>query len=96
MWWLFGEYLPTQSYRSAYNIVTLSSPRLPGAIVQLHVRLPAGGLVIKAVVEAQLPVNIVPGPNAATSALLVSGFDPSKFSFMGFLPAKGGPRRRVL
>lgn len=52
--------------------------------------------MIKAAVEAKLPVHIIPGPCAVTTGLLASGLDPSKFSFLGFLPAKGGPRRRVL
>lgn len=47
--------------------------------------------------EQQLPVTIIPGPNAALSALALSGLPSDRFSFEGFLPAKGGARRtRIL
>ena len=39
---------------------------------------------------------MIPGPCAATTALLASGYDPTRFSFMGFLPAKAGPRKSLL
>lgn len=46
--------------------------------------------------DAGLPVRVIPGPNAAVSALAVSGMPSRRFSFFGFLPAHGKPRREAL
>ncbi|WP_242947812.1 16S rRNA (cytidine(1402)-2'-O)-methyltransferase [Acidithiobacillus albertensis] len=46
--------------------------------------------------EQQLPVTIIPGPNAAVAALSLSGLPSDRFSFEGFLPAKAGARRARL
>ena len=43
-----------------------------------------------------LPVLPVPGPSAAVAALSVSGLPTDRFLFVGFLPARAGPRRRAL
>jgi 16S rRNA (cytidine1402-2'-O)-methyltransferase len=53
-----------------------------------------GFRLVSACVEAEVPVEVVPGPNAAVSALAVSGLAPGRFAFEGFLPRKPGPRRR--
>jgi 16S rRNA (cytidine1402-2'-O)-methyltransferase len=43
-----------------------------------------------------IPVLPVPGPSAAVAALSVSGLPTDRFLFVGFLPARAGPRRRAL
>jgi 16S rRNA (cytidine1402-2'-O)-methyltransferase len=53
-----------------------------------------GYRLVEACVEAGVPVEVVPGPNAAVSALAVSGLPPATFVFEGFLPRKPGPRSR--
>ena len=45
---------------------------------------------------AGLRVVPVPGPSAIIAALSVSGLPTDRFSFEGFLPAKGGARRKAL
>lgn len=52
--------------------------------------------VINAVIEAGLPVQVVPGPVAAITALVLSGFATDRFTFEGFLPRKAGARQRRL
>lgn len=42
--------------------------------------------------EEGIEIEIVPGVSALTSALSGSGFDTSKFTFLGFLPKKKGRR----
>jgi 16S rRNA (cytidine1402-2'-O)-methyltransferase len=46
--------------------------------------------------ERGITVEAVPGPNAAISALVISGLPTTRFSFEGFLPRKPGARRKVL
>lgn len=41
-------------------------------------------------------VEIVPGPSAATAALILSGLSGASFTFKGFPPRKPGPRKRFL
>ncbi|MBT8440752.1 MAG: 16S rRNA (cytidine(1402)-2'-O)-methyltransferase [Gammaproteobacteria bacterium] len=43
-----------------------------------------------------LPVSPVPGPCAAIATLSIAGLPTDRFTFEGFLPAKGGARRRRL
>ena len=43
-----------------------------------------------------LPVSVLPGPCAAITALVASGFDCSAFYFGGFLPPRSGGRQREL
>ncbi len=52
-----------------------------------------GYRLVRAVIEAGLPVSGVPGANAAVLALTLSGLPPQPFLFTGFLPPKAGPRR---
>ena len=40
-----------------------------------------------------IPQHPVPGASAVLSALTISGFDSSEFTFMGFLPVKGKERK---
>lgn len=41
-------------------------------------------------------VTVVPGPSAVLAALVLSGFPSERFVFEGFLPRRGGERRRRL
>jgi 16S rRNA (cytidine1402-2'-O)-methyltransferase len=53
-----------------------------------------GYRLVRACIEAGLPVDVIPGPNAAISALAISGLPPGRFVFEGFLPRKTSERRR--
>ena len=55
-----------------------------------------GGQIAAAALAAGVPVFPVPGANAAISALIASGLPTERFTFHGFLPAKGGQRRTAL
>ena len=45
-----------------------------------------GADLVKLAIEANIKVVPVPGANAALSALICSGLDTTKFTFVGFLP----------
>jgi 16S rRNA (cytidine1402-2'-O)-methyltransferase len=55
-----------------------------------------GYRLVAAAVEAGVEVTAVPGPSAVLMALAVSGLPVDRFCFEGFLPRKGGERRRRL
>jgi 16S rRNA (cytidine1402-2'-O)-methyltransferase len=55
-----------------------------------------GERVVRAVREAGLPVESIPGPCAAVAALSAAGLPTDRFHFAGFLPPKSGKRRKAL
>lgn len=52
-----------------------------------------GFRLVRAAIEAGVPVTATPGPNAAVTALILSGLPPLPFLFLGFPPAKQAARR---
>lgn len=54
-----------------------------------------GFKLVRAAIAGGLPVNAVPGPNAALLALVLSGLPPQPFLFMGFPPPRSAARRAV-
>ncbi|MCW2648371.1 MAG: putative methyl transferase [Pseudonocardiales bacterium] len=55
-----------------------------------------GYRLVAAAVAAGFGVTALPGPSAVITALAVSGLPVDRFCFEGFLPRKGGERRRAL
>jgi 16S rRNA (cytidine1402-2'-O)-methyltransferase len=55
-----------------------------------------GARLVDAAAAAGYPVLVVPGPSAPAAALSVSGLPAVPHVFLGFLPARGGERRRYL
>ena len=52
-----------------------------------------GFRLVRAAIKAGLPVTAVPGPNAALTALVLSGLPPVPFMFLGFPPPRPAARR---
>jgi 16S rRNA (cytidine1402-2'-O)-methyltransferase len=55
-----------------------------------------GYVLVRACVGAGLPVEVLPGPSAAITALVASGLPADEWRFAGFLPRKKGELRTVL
>ena len=51
-----------------------------------------GFRLVRAAMAAGLPVGAVPGPNAAVTALVLSGLPPQPFLFLGFPPPRSAAR----
>lgn len=51
-----------------------------------------GARLVRAAVDAGFVVSAVPGPAALVMALVISGFDTTRFVFEGFLPRSGRER----
>jgi 16S rRNA (cytidine1402-2'-O)-methyltransferase len=55
-----------------------------------------GFLLVRACRDAGLPVEVLPGPTAALTALVASGLPADSFRFSGFLPRRKGELEREL
>lgn len=55
-----------------------------------------GYKLVRQIVEKGLDVTALPGPSAILPALQLSGLPSDTFSFIGFLPARSGPRKSLL
>ena len=51
-----------------------------------------GFKLVRAAVDAQIPVQVLPGPSAVTTALALSGLPTDRFCFEGFIPRSQGAR----
>jgi 16S rRNA (cytidine1402-2'-O)-methyltransferase len=72
-----GELLPR--LQSGERLALVSDAGLPG------VNDP-GARLIRASLEAGVPVTVLPGPSAVETALVASGLVAERFSFLGYLP----------
>ena len=55
-----------------------------------------GYRIVAAAIEAGIPIRVIPGPSAVTTAITISGLPVDRFTFEGFLPRKQGERIRRL
>jgi 16S rRNA (cytidine1402-2'-O)-methyltransferase len=55
-----------------------------------------GAALVAAARERAVPIVTLPGPSAVAAALAVAGLPADRYLFLGFLPRKGGERRRLL
>lgn len=55
-----------------------------------------GSILVKRCYEEKIPVLPIPGSSSLTTALSVSGFVQTAFTFLGFLPSTKGQRRKLL
>ncbi len=76
---------------SADGIVTLLKQGKNVAVISdagMPVISDPGNILAKKLIENDIKFTIIPGANAGLSALVLSGFDASKFAFFGFLSEK--------
>lgn len=55
-----------------------------------------GSRLVRAAIEAGVPVSPVPGASALLAALAAAGLPTDRFTFYGFLARKGGERTRTI
>lgn len=55
-----------------------------------------GFVLIEKLKQAGIPYTVVPGANAGLCALLLSGFNTTRFTFIGFLPEKAKEKENLL
>ncbi|MCO5972870.1 16S rRNA (cytidine(1402)-2'-O)-methyltransferase [Actinoallomurus soli] len=80
-----GEAGLLDELRAGRDVLVVADADLPG------VSGTAYGLMAAAV-KAEVPVTVLPGPSAVTTALVVSGLPGDRFCAEGFLPPEDGER----
>jgi len=55
-----------------------------------------GYYLVRKLIEEGLTMTAIPGPSAATAALVLSGLPPDRFTFYGYVPRKSGERERLI
>jgi 16S rRNA (cytidine1402-2'-O)-methyltransferase len=55
-----------------------------------------GFILVRSAIAEGIELTAVPGPTALIMALILSGLPVHSFTFRGFAPRKGGPRKRWL
>lgn len=71
------------------NVALISDAGMPGIS-------DPGQIIIKQCVEENVNVDVLPGPNAALTALVMSGMPMNSFVYLGFLPSGRSERRKIL
>jgi len=70
------------------NVAIISDAGMPGIS-------DPGFLAVRAAYQSGHSVSVIPGPDAATTALVASGLPCDKYVFEGFLPQKKGRQKRL-
>src|SRR6188472_2391037 len=55
-----------------------------------------GARLVRAALDAGVPVTVLPGPSAVETALVASGLVAERYAFVGFLPRKAGELAALL
>jgi 16S rRNA (cytidine1402-2'-O)-methyltransferase len=74
-----------EAIKNGARVVYVSDAGMPGIA-------DPGEVLVRACVEAGCAVEVVPGPSALLTALVLSGLPTSRFHYEGFLPRKGVAR----
>ncbi|RFU38735.1 16S rRNA (cytidine(1402)-2'-O)-methyltransferase [Actinomadura logoneensis] len=75
--------------RAGRDVLVITDAGMPGVS-------DPGYRLVRAAVAEGVPVTVLPGPSAVTTALVVSGLPTDRFCFEGFPPRKQGERARRL
>jgi 16S rRNA (cytidine1402-2'-O)-methyltransferase len=71
---------------SGKTVVLVSDAGMPGLS-------DPGYHLVRACIEREQKIEVVPGPSAVVAAVVVSGLPPARFVFEGFIPRRAGDRR---
>jgi 16S rRNA (cytidine1402-2'-O)-methyltransferase len=97
-----AKFISYHDHNEAERIPTLLKTIEEGGVVALvsEAGLPLiadpGYRLVEACREAGISVTVIPGANAALTALVGSGLTANRFHFVGFLPAKASARQDMI
>lgn len=83
-----GEEL-IKKLKDGINIALVTDAGMPGIS-------DPGVNLVKKCIEEEIPFEVLPGATAFATALVYSGFDTSKFTFIGFIPREDKERKPVI
>lgn len=75
--------------RRGENVAVISDAGMPGLA-------DPGEVLVAALIANDLPFHVLPGPNAAVTALVASGFATQPFRFGGFMPRQKSAQNKLL
>lgn len=75
--------------REGQTIALISEAGMPGIS-------DPGATLIKGCADANIPVDIIPGPSAVGCAVVLSALPTDRYRFVGFLPRKGQKRKEAI
>ncbi len=78
-----------QRLKSGMDVALVSDAGLPGIS-------DPGEVLVRRALQEEIPVEVIPGPSAFTSGLVISGVPCTPLYFAGFLPSTGKARRDSL
>ena len=84
---------------SAEGIIKLKKKKKNVALISdagMPVISDPGNILAKKLIENDIAFTVIPGANAGLSALILSGFDATKFAFFGFLSEKNKELKQEL
>ncbi|MEN8006050.1 MAG: 16S rRNA (cytidine(1402)-2'-O)-methyltransferase [Candidatus Krumholzibacteriota bacterium] len=55
-----------------------------------------GFTLTRTLLQEDLPWTVIPGPSSTVTALVMSGYSPDRFLYLGYAPRKKGQRRKFL
>ncbi len=55
-----------------------------------------GFTLVRSLLEEDLPWTVIPGPSSTVTALVLAGFSPDRFLYLGYAPRKKGQRKKFL
>jgi len=76
----------TEILKSGEDLLVITDAGAPGIS-------DPGYRLIQRAIENNVPINVLPGPSAVTTALLLSGLPTDRFCFEGFAPRTSGARQ---
>lgn len=78
-----------EKLKNGKNIAVISDAGMP-------VISDPGNVLVNLLIENGLEYTVIPGASAFTSALVLSGFDSQRFTFLGFLPEKLSQKKNLI
>lgn len=75
--------------KSGKDLVVVSDAGLPGIS-------DPGEILVKRALQEGIPVDVIPGPSALTTGLVLSGLPSIPLYFAGFLPNSGSERKEII
>jgi len=55
-----------------------------------------GAILIRRCIAEEIEIDVIPGPSAVTTALVLSGLPAERFLWLGFLPRRGKARQHLI